>query len=129
MGLFKLKPKESEKQLGVNSPVFKTRLSLARIKGKRNPSRGQALEEKIYKDFGITNKQEHIKPMEAPVVRPKKGTDASEGSAVVNSGTGSSGVSVAGESQYVQSDTSIGDVGGGGKIRRKQGLSSVLGIM
>ena len=127
MGVLR-KPKESEKQLGVNSAYFKAGLSIARIKGKRNPSRGQALEEKIYKDFGITNKQEHIKPMEAPV-RPKKGTDASEGSAVVNSGTDSSGVSVAGESQYVQSDTSIGDVGGGGKILRKKGLSSVLGVM
>lgn len=128
MGWLK-KPKESEKQLGVNSSDFKARLSFARSKGKRRPSRGQALEEMAYRDFGITNKQEHIKPIIEAPVRPKKGTDASEGSAVVNSGTGSSGVSVSGESQYVQSDTSIGDVGGGGKIRRKQGLSSVLGVM
>lgn len=94
-------------------------------KGKFYAKNPGALEE-LNKQYGIINKQEHTKPMEAPV-RPKRGTDASEGSAVVNASTGSS-VSVAGDSQYVQNDTSIGDVSGG-KIRRKKGLSSVLGGM
>lgn len=126
MGILK-KPKESEKQLGVNSPDFKNRLSIAKSKGKRNPSRGQKLEEQVYKDYGITNKQDYIKPMEAPM-RPKRGMDAAEGSAVVHSGTGAS-VSVAGDAQYEQADTSIGDTKSGGSIRRKKGVSSVLGVI
>lgn len=126
MGILK-KPKESEKQLGVNSPDFKNRLSIAKSKGKRNPSRGQKLEEQVYKDYGITNKQDYIKPMEAPM-RPKRGMDAAEGSAVVHSGTGAS-VSVAGDAQYEQTDTSIGDTKSGGSIRRKKGVSSVLGVI
>lgn len=126
MGILK-KPKESEKQLGVNSPDFKNRLSIAKSKGKRNPSRGQKLEEQVYKDFGIANKQDYIKPMEAPM-RPKRGMDAAEGSAVVHSGTGAS-VSVAGDAQYEQTDTSIGDTKSGGSIRRKKGVSSVLGVI
>lgn len=126
MGILK-KPKESEKQLGVNSPDFKNRLSIAKSKGKRNPSRGQKLEEQVYKDFGIANKQDYIKPMEAPM-RPKRGMDAAEGSAVVHSGTGAS-VSVSGDAQYEQTDTSIGDTKSGGSIRRKKGVSSVLGVI
>lgn len=126
MGWLK-RPKESDKQLGVNSPDFKNRLSIAKSKGKRNPSLGQKLEERAYKDFGITNKQEYIKPMQAPM-RPKRGVDAAEGSAVVHSGTGAS-VSVAGDAQYEQADTSIGDTKSGGSIRHKMGVSSVLGVI
>lgn len=124
---FLRRPKESDKQLGVNSPGFKNRLSIAKSKGKRKPSSGQKLEEQAYKDYGITNKKDYIKPMEAPM-RPKRGMDAAEGSAVVHSGTGAS-VSVAGDAQYEQADTSIGDTKSGGSIRRKRGVSSVLGVI